>query len=146
MSSKRDRKLANKTYEETGRFFALPHHVIHSERFRKLSPTAKALLLDLGLQLSVKNNGDITAAQTIMAPFGWKDSTRKRALKELIENGLLWVTRQGGRNRCSLYAFTWRSINECGGKLDVNPTQKPPVNFFKETAERKMKKLNNRNL
>jgi hypothetical protein len=26
-------------------------------------------------------------------------------------------------HKCNLYAFTWQPIDECGGKLHVNPTK-----------------------
>ncbi len=132
MSSKRNRRVTQKTYSEVGRFSAIPHAVLINYRYRALSSTARSLLMDLTLQLGVANNGDISTAQKILEPLGWKDSTRKRALDELRHNDLVWLTRQGGKNRCSLYAFTWRSIDECGGKLESKPTSKPPINYQKE--------------
>jgi hypothetical protein len=29
------------------------------------------------------------------------------------------MTRQGGLHKASLYALTWKEVNECDGKLDV---------------------------
>jgi len=51
----------------------------------------------------------------------------RRALRALMDAELVMLTRQGGRNLCSLYAFTWLPINECGGKLDVAETTTPPI-------------------
>jgi hypothetical protein len=46
-----------------------------------------------------------------------------RRLKELVHFGLIEMTRQGGLNRCSLYALTWRPIDDCKGKLDCAATK-----------------------
>jgi hypothetical protein len=40
-----------------------------------------------------------------------------------LAHGFIEQTRQGGKNQCSLYAVTWLAIDECNGKLDVNPTR-----------------------
>lgn len=59
-----------------------------------------------------------------MHPLGWRSrDTLERALHQLIDAGLIELTRQGGLNRCSLYALTWHAIDECGGKLDVPATR-----------------------
>lgn len=111
------------------RYVALPHAVLINARYRALSSTAKALLTDMLLQLNGFNNGDLSAAQTVLAPYGWKDSTRKRALKELATEGLLMCSRVGGKHRCALYAVTWLPVGECNSKLDVSPTLKPLTDF-----------------
>jgi hypothetical protein len=51
--------------------------------------------------------------------------TLNKAIKELKEFGFIEVSRQGGRNKCSLYALTFRPINICKGKLDIKHTDKP---------------------
>ena len=123
------KKRIKQAYKELGRFAALPFDVINSERYRALSHSAARLLIDLTLQLHSSNNGDISAAQSVLDCYGWRDSTRKRGLKELVKNELLVMTRQGGKHKCSLYAVSWRSIDYCNGKLDIQETNEPPINF-----------------
>lgn len=61
-----------------------------------------------------------------MQPRGWRSkATLDKARKELLAAGWLELSRQGGRNRCSLYSVTFYAIDECGGKLDVPPTLTP---------------------
>jgi hypothetical protein len=38
-------------------------------------------------------------------------------------------TRQGGRNRCSLFGLAWFAIDYCDGKLDVSPTHCAPIDW-----------------
>jgi hypothetical protein len=117
---------------ESGGFFALPHAVMASPAFRNLSAHGVKLLCDLGGQYRGSNNGDLGAAWRVMNPLGWRSrDTLTRALRELIDAGLIEQTRQGGLNRCSLYALTWHNIDECGGKLDVRAT-KVPSGLWKE--------------
>lgn len=108
-------------------FLALPHHVLRSEAYRTLSHPARAALVDVGSLFRGNNNGDLAAlAPAIMEPLGWRSrSTLTRAIGELVEHGLLELTRQGGRNMPSLYALSWLGIDECGGKLDVSPSKAP---------------------
>ena len=62
-----------------------------------------------------------------MSARGWKSKdTLYRARDELIENGMILLARQGGKHQCSLYAVTWKPIDECGGKLDVPATTVAP--------------------
>ncbi len=61
-----------------------------------------------------------------MKKVGWssKDQLAK-AIKELLDTEWIMVTRQGGRKIPTLYALTFRAIDECGGKLDVRPNREP---------------------
>ena len=95
-----------------------------SANYRALSPHARMLLNDLGLQFRGANNGDLSAAWKIMQPRGWRSrDTLGRALAQLLHYGLIEKTRQGGLNHCSLYALTWLAIDECRNKLDVSATR-----------------------
>lgn len=108
---------------DTPSFVMLPHMVIQSENWRRLSPHAVKLFIDLYGQFMGSNNGDFTAAWAVMKPKGWRSkATLHNALKELEWYGMIEMTRQGGRNRCSLYAVTFKPIDECRGKLDVPAT------------------------
>jgi hypothetical protein len=81
------------------------------------------LLIDVAAQYRGTNNGDLSASFTLMKKRGWtsKDQLQK-ALTELLDRGFLILTRQGGRTMPSLFALTWESIDECGGKLDISST------------------------
>ncbi len=115
-----------KAQREAGGFVALPHTVIRSEAYAKLSAYAVKLLNDLLAQYRGDNNGDLCAAWKIMQQRGWKSrDTLRKALMELKECGWIVVARQGGRNTASLYAITFYSVNECKGKLDIRPTHSP---------------------
>lgn len=107
------------------------HDVHDSPAYQGCGFAAKALLRELQRQYNGKNNGDLTAAYSIMRERGFSSKgTLHSALKELLDRGLIEQTRQGGRNKCSLYALTWEPINECltkdgKNKLDVKPTTAP---------------------
>jgi hypothetical protein len=125
--------MANKTKNrwdknriEKGGYIAMPHSVIRSYSYGNLSAYATKLLNDLLSQYYGSNNGDFQAAFSLMRKRGWKSKgTLNRAIKELIESGFVEVSRQGGRNKCSLYAVTFYAIDECKGKLDISATNTP---------------------
>ena len=111
-------------------FVMLPHHVLGDEIFRTLSCRATKLLIDLLAQYRGHNNGDLAATLKMMQERGWNSSDQlQKAKNEVIEKDVIIVTRQGGINKCSLYAVTWFPIDECNGKLDVASTTTAPVNW-----------------
>ena len=111
---------------ESGGYFALPHAVMASANYKMLPSRAVKLLCDLGGQFRGHNNGDLSAAWRIMHQLGWKSrDTLDKAERDLVRAGMIELTRQGGLNRCNLYALTWHPIDECGGKLDVPATRLP---------------------
>lgn len=121
----RDRRK-HKGRSDAGGYFGIPHAVMRSPNFPAVSAHGIKLLVDLGGQYRGTNNGDLSAAWRIMQPLGWKSrDTLTRALAELLHFGLIEKTRQGGLNRCSLYALTWRPIDECSGKLEAGATRVP---------------------
>ena len=91
------------------RFFALARDALDHPSFLKLSPYAKALLLDLGAQYRGDNNGNLSCAWKVMKPRGWRsEATLHKAKHELIGAGYLFEARKGRRpNVCGLYALTW---------------------------------------
>lgn len=123
-----DRRKA-KGRREGGSFAALPHSIFRSTAERPapaaaLSKTALALLVDLAQQLNGSNNGNIAAAPATLTPYGWRSrGTVDDALVELVALGFIVQTRQGGRNRCSLYAVTWRGID--AGPHEARPDPIP---------------------
>jgi len=119
----------NKRAKLTGRgrvvsFVQLPHKLLNCDNYLSLSPKAVKLLLDLYVQYRGSNNGDFSIPWSRMKERGWRSKdTLYKARDELIENGFVVQTRQGGKHRCSLYAITWRPIDDCNGKLECPPTR-----------------------
>lgn len=124
MANKQLQRSKNRSGE--GGFFAIPHSVTASSNFIKLSAHGVKLLIDLGGQYRGKNNGDLCATWSLMKKRGWKSrSTLNKALNELLHYRFIVKTRQGGQHAASLYALTWKNIDECGGKLEINSTSAP---------------------
>jgi hypothetical protein len=118
-------RLQHKGRRESGNFLRVPTTVIDSRNFRALSNKAKALILDMGATYNGYNNGDLAATWSDMKSRGWRSKdTLQRATNELLQFGMVELTRQGGLIiGPSLFAFTWMPIEMCGGKLDVPPTK-----------------------
>ncbi|ODB82751.1 hypothetical protein A3193_18555 [Candidatus Thiodiazotropha endoloripes] len=109
--------------KESGPFVAIPKQVLESSAYAVLTAHEVKLLIDLTVQYNGSNNGDLCVAWSMMKTKGWKSKgTLYRAIKGLLERGFLVLTRQGGKHKPSLYAITFRAIDECKGKLDVQPT------------------------
>ncbi|OSI08820.1 Uncharacterised protein [Neisseria animaloris] len=102
----------------------LPVEVIRAPQFRALSGTAVKVLLYLLSQYTGSNNGNLQAGQTeaASAEIGVSSRAVKAAIKELKDTGFITVSRQGGKNRCSLYALTFFAVDDCGGILDIPAT------------------------
>lgn len=127
----RDRRARNIGRKGIGSFLQLPKDVLHSEAYRSLNGWQVKLLVDIASQFNGKNNGDLCAAFSVMEDRGWNSKTTlTRSLKALLDSGLIEMTRQGGRNQCSLFAVTWRPIDECSGKLEVKPTNGPSARYL----------------
>lgn len=118
---------------DTRTFAGLPHAVLQTHKYASLSSGAVKLLVDITAQYNGHNNGDLQASWSVLKQRGWRSrETLSRAIKELRDVGFIITTRQGGRNRCSLYAVTWQPVNECRHprtglhKLDVPATRMAP--------------------
>ena len=130
MASTNELRRRIKGRQTTKSFVMFPHDVLQHETFKSLSPRATKLLMDIASQYRGNNNGDLCAPLSIMKERGWKSSDLlNRAKKELLRSGLVVVSRQGGRNKASLYALTWFPIHECKDKLDIQPTIRAPNNW-----------------
>ena len=122
--------------KQKGQYFGLPHAVMTSPNYIRLSSHGVRLLNDLGLQYNGKNNGDLCATWSIMEKRGWKSSsTLYKAVKELIHYGIILTSRQGGRHKATLYAITWNNVDECKGKLDIKPTIAPLGYWLEEKPD-----------
>lgn len=112
-------------------YLAIPRVVLESPGFRSLNPSAKALLLDIGMQYKRGNNGRLVACGKYLRPLGWNShDTINRCLNELMGAGLLFRTRRGQRpNKAAWYALTWF-------KLDHHPDMDPETADFRRGAYR----------
>jgi hypothetical protein len=108
-------------------FYWIPRRVHQSADYRFLNGYSVKLLNALAYQFTGRNNGDMTMAWTVMSEkHGFKSKgTLNWCRKELLAANLIYLTRQGGLGRCSLYALTWMPIDECNGKLDCKTTNVP---------------------
>ena len=131
MSRRSERHRKAKGRASSGSFVSLPHSVLKHPAFATLTPRATKLAIDLATQYRGKNNGDLSMPLSQMRNRGWNSSDQlQKAKNELIKRGFIAVSRQGGRNKCSLYAITWQPIDDCKGKLDIGASNKP-LNLWK---------------
>ncbi len=100
-----------------GRHLALPHDVLDSVGFRRATVEARSMLLDIAGQLFRRGdegglpNGGLMADRDRLHSLGWTSaSTIAKALRDLVACGLLIVTRQGGKNRPTLYGVPWQGL------------------------------------
>lgn len=130
-SQRKRKKLTGKGGDYS--FVGLPHYILKSQEFASLTPNGVKLLMELAKEYKGKNNGDFSAAYSVLKTRGWRSpGTLSKALKELLADGWIVTTRHGGRHRCSLYAVTWWPIDECGGKLEF-ATENIPRHDWKKT-------------
>jgi hypothetical protein len=119
-------------------FAGIPRVVMDSPDFISLKPGAVRLLLEFARQFKGQNNGDLTAAHSLLKRRGISSKGAiTKATTELIEANMIICTRQGRflnpGGMCALYALTWVPINECAGKqLEVKQTRTPPRAFSTE--------------
>lgn len=120
-------RIKTKGRADFGSYVALPHLILESAEYAALSAHEVKLLIDVYAQFSGKNNGALSCSWTLMKQRGWhSQDTLNRAMRGLLERGFLIKTRQGGRHLASLFAVSWRKIDDCDGRLDVSPTNTPP--------------------
>lgn len=106
-----------------GSFVAVPKQILESSEYALLSSHEVKLLMDMLAQYNGKNNGDLTAAWSVMKNCGWRSKgTLNRAVRGLLQSSFIMKTRQGGKHKASLYAVTFRAIDECKGKIEVKAT------------------------
>ncbi len=97
---------------------------LRSRACAELSPHGAKLLLDvLGLlSTNAGRNGDISLTPKTMNVRGWSGRATLRAtVQELLDNNLLFMTKQGSRLDCSLFACTLYPLDCDLDKLDVRP-------------------------
>lgn len=114
-----------KPRDPNGRHIRVYATLLDSPAWRCLASSAKALFVDLRTFLNGSNNGNISAALSLLKHKGWASSkTLSRALYELRALGFLVVTREGGLKQGTrvptLYRFTDLEVYE-HSKICVQP-------------------------
>ncbi len=105
-------------WNKRGGFGSVPNEVIDGPDWISLSYSASKVLDILVRTYNGRNNGDLSATQSLMDKYGITSSaTLVKALDELQSKGLIVKTQNGyrgsdGRRRPSLYALTWLPIDE----------------------------------
>ena len=136
------RKSNSRGRAKNRRYAGIPHDVMESASYCGASGNALKLLLELARQYNGYNNGDLSAAFSVLKSRGWRSkNTLKRCLDELLERRLIVKTREGWFSnpgaRCALYALTWHPIDECSGKeLELGPTRGPYRSFAVENFKK----------
>lgn len=137
MRDERKRIPEWKRPKHTGRgaghsFLQLRHDLLKSREFNALSGSAIKALLFLAAQYNGRNNGDLSAAKSMLLAAGWRSgATGRRAINELLDAEFAVVTRHGDRRRCTLYAVTWLPIDECPGKGLERPSERVASDAWK---------------
>jgi hypothetical protein len=119
---RRDRTKADR--DGTG-FIALPHVVVDSPAWAKLTWPARGLLIELARQYRPGRNGQLLATTKVLGPRGFNSNeTITRMLAELEQVGFIYRTCRGGRPaRASLYALTWHALDAPRELFDHDPTR-----------------------
>lgn len=130
-----------KRVKHTGRgkdhtFLQLRHDLLRCRAFCGLSGNAVKVLLFLASQFNGRNNGDLSATESMVQAAGvCSGTTAAKALRELEAAGFIVVTRHGHRRRCHLYAVTWLPIDECPGKGLELPPERVASNQWKTNSD-----------
>lgn len=118
MASEAKRRFQKRSRKSEHSYLGIPHYIVRSPEFGALEPWSVKLLIELAGNYNGKNNGDLSAAFSVLKSRGWRSpGTLNGALKRLLAAGWITYTRHGGRNRCALYAVTWWPIDHCEGKF-----------------------------
>jgi hypothetical protein len=130
-----------KRWKHTGRgkdhsFLQLRHDLIRSRQFSALSGNAVKVFLFLAAQFNGRNNGDLSATETMVLAAGLcSGTTAAKALKELEAAGFVVVSRHGHKRRCHLYALTWLPVDECPDKGLELPSERVASNKWKTHSD-----------
>lgn len=112
-----DSRKKRDTGRDPGGFVALPWRVLDSAAYMGLSPTAKALLLEVARQFTGDDNGRMLLSRVYMATRGWYSAGAiHQAKAELLAAQLVFETAKGARpNKAGWYAVTWRKLDKIPG-------------------------------
>lgn len=122
--------------EKNDSFVQMLHILLRDECFMNLSGNAHKTLNYMASQYKGKNNGDLDICEKNARRRGLQMSAAslRRGAKELEEAGVIQKTRQGGRNRNSLYALSWKEINYDPRKHDFLPSVKPSMRWLRQKS------------
>ena len=117
MNSARNKHARRSTERDGATFLALPHCVLDSEAYKRLSHPAKCLLIDIASQLRGGNNGRLLASFAHLRQRGWNSAdVISRAKAKLLMEGFIHETVKGCRpNKASWYAVTWIHLDKLKG-------------------------------
>ena len=136
--SRRDRRAraTGRRGEKQHTYVQMLHALLRDERFMNLSPNAHKTLNYLASQYSGFNNGDLDICETNARRRGLEMSAAslRRGANELEQAGVIEKTRQGGRNRNSLYALAWREINYNTQKHDYISSVEPSMRWLRQKS------------
>lgn len=112
------------------RFVAIPVTVLESSAYRALPSAARALLVDLLMQYTGRNNGRLSASFIAMQRYGWNSKSKlERAKAALLQAPFVLVTRKGRPPSTSEWlGVTWAALN-FDKSMDVDPRSWPLMNF-----------------
>ena len=98
----------------------MPHILVHDSKYLNLSPVAHKTLNYLASQCKKYNNGDLDICEKNARRRGFlmSGASMRRGAKELQKKGFIELTRQGGRNRNSLFALAWYDVEYDPSKHD----------------------------
>lgn len=124
--------MGNRAQRTKERFFGIPLWIVRHPAWYQLTGDEVRLLVYLHSHYNGKNNGDFSCVWNDMKSKGWKSPTTLHKAKQgLLAKGWIEETRKGYTKCCSLYAVTWEAIDDCSGKLDIRPTNRPSMLFKK---------------
>jgi hypothetical protein len=114
----------------------MPHILLQHEAVMNLSPNAHKTLNYLVSQYKGKNNGDLDICETNARSRGLKMSAAslRRGANELEKAGVIEKTRQGGRNRNSLYALSWKNVDYEPRKHDYLTNIQPSMRWLRQKS------------
>jgi len=114
-------------------FVQLPHYVLQSQAWTRLSGWQTKWLIDLLAQYKGSNNGDLSMPWSYLSKRGWASKdTANRARTGLIKAGWIVITRKGWKKIPTLYAVTLWGIDECDGKVVEEKPNPVPLGFWKQ--------------
>ncbi len=106
-----------KLKKNAGRFAGVPHSILLTDAYTKLSALSKALLLEIAAQYDGNNNGYLSLTRNDLKVRGFNSpSSNQKAIEALVESSFITKTIQGGissgSKHCSLYGINWQPSNE----------------------------------
>lgn len=105
--------------DEDKPFVYIPHRMINSEAWKKLSPTACSLYLEIKKKYNGKNWNNLNLTQNEMK-HKMSKATFSKSMLELVAYGFLKVIRWGRLyGKCSIYALynKWNDISNNPSRL-----------------------------